>query len=351
MFFVFTGKFMTHEELDRNRTEYADLTARYQDSWFHHERYIAQLMGDAATNRTDLHPDYRFANYHVHRTCTTCQMPERYHDAAKCAAARAQRRCEFLPSCIACGKRARRGARNAKWNGTGRRAENDDDEDDEDDEDDDDDDDEEEEDARFCTCRVFTCYDIDLREHAASIQTPYEDGILKHQWGHFADFVEVYYWFWVMIGRWLFPLDSTLWDDWQKLTCVSPVLECLCVCADSRSARNKRVLRAAAASCVPIACCCCIVRADCVLLLHRVLLASGFWLLVHLACWLRNFWPCAPCVQVHFRRWRDGQVCHWWRPQRLCPSQYVCGSEPKRPRGVWVGDVDWASGTDADDCV
>jgi len=35
------------------------------------------------------------------------------------------------------------------------------------------------------------------------------------------DFKEVYYWFWVMLGRWLFPLDSrTDWDDWQKLTCI-----------------------------------------------------------------------------------------------------------------------------------
>lgn len=350
MFFVFTSQFKTYEELGRDADKYNDLTARYHDSWFHNERYLTDLMGPPAPDRTELHKDFRFANFHVHRTCTLCGMSDRYHNHNIC---RAGQRVVFQRACRGCNKREnprnrekrraiyaafhrdgpRTGASSAKASAKAAEArakarakagakarakarakaakararaarreasrgqsfvvpsDSDDDEDedqededqedededqdeDQDDEDQDEDEDDDgyptefeddekdvianaasaasakarasasaeakaksraqqekqkkkkrrnrrheydedqeghddheeheedqEDDGEYCTCHVFRCYDVDLREHAEAIQTPYEDGIIRYQWGHVPDYKELYYWFWVLLGR------------------------------------------------------------------------------------------------------------------------------------------------------
>ena len=302
---------MTYDELARDAVRYDDLTARYHDAWFHYERYVCDLVGPPAPHRKELHKSFRFANFHVHRTCTLCNMPERYHNNNLCDARAGllvfrracrvctkrenpQKRKQRRAACAAyrrtgscahahahahaqCRSRDRHGRNGRKGRETKDEEDEEDEEDDnsneedddddglpsdfEDDEDDDkagaglgrglgrgrtlslgqreggqregglgegedyagkDEDEEGEDDAGdYCACPVFECYNIDLREHAEAIQTPYEDGILRYQWGHLPDYKEVYYWFWVMLGRWLFPLDGRKdWDDWQKLTCI-----------------------------------------------------------------------------------------------------------------------------------
>jgi hypothetical protein len=360
VFFVFTSQFKTYEELGRDADKYNDLTARYHDSWFHNERYLTDLMGPPAPDRTELHKDFRFANFHVHRTCTLCGMSDRYHNHNIC---RAGQRVVFQRACRGCNKREnprnrekrraiyaafhrdgpRTGASSAQARAEARasRAESrassakarassakaakarakasaraarreasrgqsfvvpsdsdedededqeddledededqdedledeDEDEDQDEDQDEDEDDDgyptefeddekdvianaasakarasasasakakaraqqekqkkkkrrnrryeedqedheeqdqedheeqeheDQEDDGEYCTCQVFRCYDVDLREHAEAIQTPYEDGIIRYQWGHVPDYKELYYWFWVLLGR------------------------------------------------------------------------------------------------------------------------------------------------------
>ena len=37
---------------------------------------------------------------------------------------------------------------------------------------------------------------------------------------HYPDYDRICFWIFVMLGRYLFPLDSSRYDDWQKLLCL-----------------------------------------------------------------------------------------------------------------------------------
>jgi len=242
VYFVFSGKFVPHSQIDSGR--YKDLTTQYIDAWYHVERHEAALLGPPDPSKVDFDPRARFKNLHKNEVCVACGGTRLYHNPTQC---RMRNKPRFKLRCVVCKKtqkpsmrrRMRKRARLDRRRRAGLSSDDDDDDDPTSSEEDEEDEDEEEDvmfeegdgegagraEDKHCSCKdadgqpFFQCYDIDLRKCLRSIDTPYIDGIVDQQWKHFDDYDEVYYWFFVLLGRWLFPL-SAQWDDWQKLLCI-----------------------------------------------------------------------------------------------------------------------------------
>lgn len=226
IYFVFSGKFLTYDQIDAGK--YKDLTAQYIDAWFHIERHETALLGPPDPSKTDFDPRARYKNLHKNEVCVACGGTRQYHNSSQC---RMKNNPRFKLQCVVCKKgqnpsvrrHQRKRARLERCRRRGGESDEEDEEEEEEESEESDDmfeqDDSRGDENRYCECvdsegqPFFQCYALNLRKSLRCIETPYIDGIVDQQWKHFDDFEEVYYWFFVLLGRWLFPLSAE-WDDW-----------------------------------------------------------------------------------------------------------------------------------------
>ena len=241
IYFIFSGKFLPYSEIDAGK--YKTLTTQYIDSWFHIQRHQRSILGPPDLTKAHFDSRARFKNIHANWVCKACNCTKLYHNDTQCPMKGNPR---YELQCAICSKTQNPNERkrlhkqlvdeqtkkNKNENGDEElysifgNAFEDSDDDSDDSDDSDEDDDVGDDDEMYCACKdpadgrpFFQCYNVDIRKHLRSIETPYIDGIIEHQWGHLDDYDEIYYWFFVLLGRWLFPLTAE-WDDWQKLLCI-----------------------------------------------------------------------------------------------------------------------------------
>lgn len=177
VYFVYKNEFKTYEEI--NTSEYPNLTAHYIDAWFHDKQHSIGLRGPYDPSKIDFPKRFRYKNMRKHEVCRNCGKESHYHDNSMCDGQ------DFELRCVNC-------------DGV----------------------------KRDCGCRdkhgepLFACYDVDVVKGLRGIATPFIDGILDKQLRHKPDYEDVYFWIFVMLGRYLFPLDNEKYDDWQKLFCL-----------------------------------------------------------------------------------------------------------------------------------
>jgi hypothetical protein len=178
VYFVHTNEFKPYSQI--NPSDYPTMTAHYMDAWFHHEEHAACMRGPQSSDPAKRHFPQRFRYEHVreHYVCQTCGCASDRHRDAVC-------RSKVMElACVTCRRT---------------RAE--------------------------CSCTdehgdpLFACYDVDVVRGIRAIQTPFVDSILEKQLGHYKDYDDIYFWIFVFFGRYLFPLDSTKYDDWQRMLC------------------------------------------------------------------------------------------------------------------------------------
>lgn len=182
IYFAFKNEFITYDKIERS--QYPDLTAHYIDAWFHEEQHRLSLRGRRSLDpaKRDWPECYRYEHIYEHWKCKACNQETRYHNDNMCPARRV-----VAPyrECALCHQK-----------------------------------------EDECECegpdgeQMFHCYKVDIKTALKEIQTPYVDGILEKQLMQHADYGEMYFWIFVMMGRFLFPLDPKRFDDWQKLFCI-----------------------------------------------------------------------------------------------------------------------------------
>jgi hypothetical protein len=179
VYFVHDNKFVPYSQLDPS--DYPTLTTHYIDAWFHDEEHAASMRGPKTSDPAKRHFPERFRYAHVreHLVCQVCGCACDRHLPARCP------RPDMQLACVTCNRT-------------------------------------EEE----CECTdergdlVFACYDVDRKRGIRAVQTPFVDSILEKQLGKYPDYDEIYFWLFVFFGRYLFPLDSTRFDDWQRMLCL-----------------------------------------------------------------------------------------------------------------------------------
>jgi hypothetical protein len=178
VYFVHANEFVPYAQLDASA--YPTLTAHYIDAWFHHDEHAAGLRGpqSSAPEKQHFPPRFRYEHVREHLVCQTCGCAADHHRDAVC------RRKVMERACITCA------GTEAECECTDERGES-----------------------------VFACYEVDIMGGLRGIQTPFVDSILVKQLGHYDDFDAIYFWIFVFLGRYLFPLDSTKYDDWQRMLC------------------------------------------------------------------------------------------------------------------------------------
>jgi len=178
LYFVFFNQFVPYAAV--NKDDYPNLATRYIDAWFHNDILYRGLFGapDASPLKATWREEARYKNIEKLLRCTKCKCHQHQHNDTRCSDP------EFEEVCDDCGC-----------------------------------------DELECECTdedgnpFFNCYRVNIRKGLRSIPTPFFDGILDHQLGAKPDYVDVYYWVWAMLGRWLFPLGRE-WDSWEKLVCL-----------------------------------------------------------------------------------------------------------------------------------
>ena len=180
VYFLYQNKFLPYDKI--RVADYPSLSTHYIDAWFHEEALVDGLWGAECPSKGTFPEIYQRANAYEYRVCRTCGRPERYHidnNRDSCA------KKDLELQCMSCGNF-----------------------------------------ESACRCvgedgePLCHCYDVDVVAGLRGIKTPEVDGILDTQLSSYPDYVHVYFWIFVMLGRYLFPLDRTKYDDWQKLFCL-----------------------------------------------------------------------------------------------------------------------------------